>query len=96
MYRIQPYGILSADVSVNYIGTGDGNYEIISLIGPRIDLTFTRSLFFTTVVQYNSQLDNINLNARFSGDSSLFRTFPRLYRQLPHYTQRTFGYATEG
>ncbi|MFA7472391.1 MAG: hydrolase, partial [Spirosomataceae bacterium] len=35
------------------------------LIGPRIDVTFTNSLFFTTFIQYNSQLDNINLNTRF-------------------------------
>ncbi len=35
------------------------------LIGPKFEFTFTRSLFFTTLVQYNNQLDNINLNARF-------------------------------
>jgi hypothetical protein len=34
------------------------------LIGPRIDLTFTKSLFWTTFVQYNNQIDNININTR--------------------------------
>lgn len=34
------------------------------LIGPRIDLTFTRSLFWTTFFQYNNQIDNININTR--------------------------------
>jgi hypothetical protein len=34
------------------------------LLGPRIDLTFTKSLFWTTFVQYNNQIDNINLNTR--------------------------------
>ncbi|SHN09367.1 hypothetical protein SAMN04488057_106184 [Cyclobacterium lianum] len=34
------------------------------LIGPRIDLTFTRSLFWTTFIQYNNQIDNININTR--------------------------------
>jgi hypothetical protein len=34
------------------------------LIGPRIDLTFTRNLFWTTFLQYNNQIDNINVNVR--------------------------------
>jgi hypothetical protein len=34
------------------------------LIGPRIDLTLTKDLFWTTFVQYNSQIDNMNINTR--------------------------------
>jgi Domain of unknown function (DUF5916) len=34
------------------------------LVGPRIDLTFSKSLFWTTFVQYNSQIDNLNINTR--------------------------------
>jgi hypothetical protein len=34
------------------------------LVGPRVDVTFTNSLFWTTYVQYNSQAKNINLNTR--------------------------------
>ena len=34
------------------------------LIGPRIDLTLTKELFWTTFVQYNSQIDNMNINTR--------------------------------
>ncbi|MEP0714380.1 MAG: hydrolase, partial [Algoriphagus sp.] len=34
------------------------------LVGPRIDLTFTKSLFWTTFVQYNNQIDNLNINTR--------------------------------
>ena len=34
------------------------------LIGPRIDLTFSRSLFWTTFIQYNNQIDNLNINTR--------------------------------
>ena len=65
-YRIQPY--------VNFAITS--NYNNISLpypyksnqlilIGNRIDLTFTDKLFLTTYVQYNKQIDNINMNVRF-------------------------------
>ena len=35
------------------------------LAGPRLDITFTDKLFFTSFVQYNNQIDNINLNLRF-------------------------------
>ena len=35
------------------------------LIGPRIDVTFTNKLFFTNFMQYNSQTNNFNVNARF-------------------------------
>jgi hypothetical protein len=34
------------------------------LVGPRIDLTLTKDLFWTTFVQYNSQIDNLNINTR--------------------------------
>jgi hypothetical protein len=34
------------------------------LIGPKLDVTFTDKLFFTTYVQYNEQADNLNINAR--------------------------------
>lgn len=34
------------------------------LVGPRIDLTFSKSLFWTTFIQYNNQIENININTR--------------------------------
>ncbi len=34
------------------------------LVGPRIDLTFTKNLFWTTFIQYNNQIDNLNINTR--------------------------------
>ena len=34
-------------------------------IGPRVDVTLSDKLFFTTFVQYNNVADNMNLNARF-------------------------------
>jgi hypothetical protein len=34
------------------------------LVGPRIDLTFSKSVFWTTFVQYNNQIDNLNINTR--------------------------------
>ena len=35
------------------------------LLGPRFDITFTRNVFWTTFIQYNNQIDNVNINSRF-------------------------------
>ncbi|MEL6867295.1 MAG: DUF5916 domain-containing protein [Bacteroidota bacterium] len=65
-YRFQPFGSIRINASYNYIELPEP-YATASLllIGPRIDLTFTKDLFFTTFIQYNEQIDNININARF-------------------------------
>ncbi|HEX5168765.1 MAG TPA: DUF5916 domain-containing protein [Cyclobacteriaceae bacterium] len=64
--RYQPYGNVSLQFDYNDVKLPDeyGN-EKIFLIGPRIDLTLTDKVFLTTYFQYNSLLDNVNLNARF-------------------------------
>lgn len=64
-YRYQPYGFISLDYAYNYIRL-DAPFETANLwlVGPRIDLTFTKQLFLTTFIQYNSQFDNLNINAR--------------------------------
>lgn len=65
-YRVQPYGSLSLVTSLARIMLPE-NYTSadLILIGPRLDLTFTENLFFTTFVQYNNQIDNVNVNMRF-------------------------------
>ena len=65
-YRYQPFGFISFNYTYNYVNL-DEPFETahLWLIGPRIDLTFSKKLFFTTFIQYNNQLDNLNINARF-------------------------------
>ena len=65
-YRVQPYGSLSILTTYNRISLPSpySSAELF-LIGPRLDLTFTDKLFFTSFVQYNNQINNINLNLRF-------------------------------
>ncbi len=65
-YRFQPYGVISIDANYNRI-TMPSPYTSadIYLISPRLDLTVTRNVFFTTFVQYNSQYKNMNINTRF-------------------------------
>jgi len=65
-YRFQPFGYISLIYSYNELvlplpwqRTG------FWLLGPKLDITFTDKLFFTTYMQYNNQSDNLNINARF-------------------------------
>jgi Domain of unknown function (DUF5916) len=65
-YRWQPYGLFSLDVNYNKIDLPTGyNDRQLLLIGPKFDLSFSRSIFFSTFIQYNNQINNVNLNARF-------------------------------
>ena len=65
-YRVQPYGSISIVASYNDISLpAPYNSAKLFLIGPRLDLTFTDKLFLTSFVQYNNQIDNLNVNIRF-------------------------------
>jgi hypothetical protein len=55
----------------------------LNLIGPQFDLSFTRSLFFNTIIQYNTQANNVNvfsrLQWRFKPMSDLFIVYSDNY-----------------
>lgn len=83
-YRMQPFGVFSVDFDVSSVRLpAPYNSADILLIGPRIDLTLTKSLFWTTFVQYNSQFDNVNINSRvqwrFKPVSDLFIVYTDNY-----------------
>lgn len=65
-YRFQPFVNIAFSTSYNVLNLPKpwGNVGFW-LVGPKIDLTFTNTLFFTTYIQYNQQLRNTNINARF-------------------------------
>ena len=65
-YRYQPWASISFVASYNDIELpAPYNSAKLKLIGPRLDFTFTNKIFFTSFVQYNSQIDNLNYNFRF-------------------------------
>lgn len=65
-YRFLPYAITSVNFEINRIRLPEPyNDADLFLIGPRIDITFSRSIFWTTFIQYNSQISNMNINTRF-------------------------------
>lgn len=65
-YRIQPYVSFVLSSSYNDIRLPQPwGRNTFWLVGPRLDVTFTNKIFFTTFLQYNEQRNNINLNTRF-------------------------------
>lgn len=64
-YRIQPWAQFS--VAVNYDGIRlPAPYASADLwlISPRIDITFSKKLFWSTLIQYSNQRDNLGINSR--------------------------------
>jgi len=65
-YRIQPWALIQLSANYNRIRMPQGyNNADLWVIGPRADITLSRSLFWTTFVQYNNQINNVNVNTRF-------------------------------
>ncbi len=65
-YRWQPWGVFSVDVNYTNINLpAPYSKADLWLIGPRAETSFSKSVFFNLFMQYNSQINNLNLNARF-------------------------------
>jgi hypothetical protein len=87
-YRFQPYVSLNLAANYNHIDLplpwGKTDFW---LIGPRADITFTNKLYLTAFLQYNNQLDNINLNTRlqwrYKPGSDLFLVYTDNYFPSP-------------
>jgi hypothetical protein len=64
-YRYQPY--INFAVNFNYTDMELGTpfeHTKLWLVGPKMDITFTDKLYWSTFVQYNEQIDNMNINTR--------------------------------
>lgn len=65
-YRRQPWGQFSMQGQYNDLKFPDEFGETqLWLIGPRMEFAFSRDLFWSTFIQYNTQAENFNLNSRF-------------------------------
>jgi hypothetical protein len=75
--KIQPWGIIGVDYNFTFLKMPEPFKDnAIYLIGPKADISFSRSLFLNTLVQFNTQTDNLNFYAkmqwRFKPLSDLF------------------------
>ena len=87
-YRKQPFAIFALGVSYNDIKMpAPWNTTKLWLVSPRIDLTMTNNLYFTTFIQYNSQLKNVNINTRlqwrYKPASDIFLVYTDNYLPSP-------------
>tara|TARA_R110000744_G_scaffold150173_18_gene263358 strand:- start:605 stop:2185 length:1581 start_codon:yes stop_codon:yes gene_type:complete len=78
--RLQPKVFLSMGVIYNSIKLPEPyESEDILLFSPRINITFNKSIFWSTLIQYGNQLDNLGFNSRlqwrFAPLSDLFLVY---------------------
>ncbi|RNC87487.1 MAG: hydrolase [Allomuricauda sp.] len=63
--RLQPKVLLSLNLRYNGINLPDPYPSAdIWLVSPRVEITFNKSIFWTTLVQYGNQSDNLGINSR--------------------------------
>ena len=64
-YRAQPWGNFAINFEQNDLNFPDPyGKERLLLISPRLEINFSKALFWTTFLQYNTQDDNFNINSR--------------------------------
>lgn len=78
--RIQPKINLGLNTNFDHIALpGDYGMANILLVSPRIQYTFNRNLFWSTLIQYSNQRDNLGINSRlqwrFAPLSDLFLVY---------------------
>ncbi|MDH5400592.1 MAG: DUF5916 domain-containing protein, partial [Cyclobacteriaceae bacterium] len=95
-WRLQPLGSVALSWDYNHVNLADPFVPAdILLVGPRFDFTFSKELFFTTFIQYNNQLDNLNVNARlqwrFAPVSDFFIVYTNNFLMDPFSQFSQFG-----
>lgn len=64
-YRVQPWGNFSVDYQLNQVKLASGYGEQdLHLVGAKTEISFSKKLFWTTFLQYNTQAENFNINSR--------------------------------
>ncbi len=97
-YRFQPYGNIRFRFG-HYDFKFPLPYNTTSywLLGPQAELSFSKSLFFSTYLQFNTQSNNININSRlqwrFKPVSDLFIVYTSNYfaTPIPNYNIDAFN-----
>lgn len=63
--RLQPKVLLSMNLRYNGINLPEPYASAnIWLVSPRVEITFNKSIFWTTLIQYGNQSDNLGINSR--------------------------------
>ena len=92
-WRLQPFFQTNIQYNYNYINLPNPYpTKSIWLIGPRFDVTFNKSLFWNTLIQYSNQNNNLSINSRiqwrFAPLSDLFIAYNDNYNTLTPFSPR--------
>ncbi|MCP4883161.1 MAG: carbohydrate binding family 9 domain-containing protein [Flavobacteriales bacterium] len=87
-YRVQPYFTASFRSSFNYIDLPDPYpTESVWFVGPKVEFTFTKNLFWSTFIQFNSLDEDFSINSRlqwrFRPLSDLYVVYNDNYKTTP-------------
>jgi Domain of unknown function (DUF5916)/Carbohydrate family 9 binding domain-like len=63
-YRSQPWGNFGMDFVYNLIKLNDKSIHPF-ILGPTVEFAFSNTMFWTTFLQYDTQIKNFNVNSRF-------------------------------
>ena len=79
-FRFQPKLLASIKLNFDSIQLGHLNETTkLWLVGPKFDFSFTKKLYWATLIQFNSQSENFGINSRlqwrFNGLSNLFLVY---------------------
>lgn len=89
-YRKQPWGTFGLNFERSILDLPDDFGETkLWLIGPKVEVNFSKNIFWTSFIQYNTQADNFNINSRlqwrYQPMSDLFLVY------TDNYTAENFG-----
>jgi hypothetical protein len=94
-YRTRPWGNFGLQMEYNKLEfpAPFADAELL-LISPRIEINFSKNIFWTTFLQYNTQADNFNINSRlqwrFKPMSDIFLVY------TDNYAVEVFGQKNRG
>lgn len=64
-FRIQPWALLSLNIRYDAIRLPDPHSDAdYWLVTPKAEISFSKSVFWSTLVQYSNQRDNLGINSR--------------------------------
>lgn len=64
--RRQPWGNFGLAYTQNRVELSENfGSTVLHLIGPRMEVSFSNKMFWTSFLQYNTQAENFNINSRF-------------------------------
>ncbi len=89
-YRLQPWAQFSLALNYDGIDLPSPHADAdLWLVTPKLDITFSKSLFWSTLIQYSNQRDNLGVNSRLQWRFAPLSDLYLVYND--NYFTRTFA-----